>query len=269
METYEFGIGPEQYRPKMFWGARALVQSHNGVRELLLLPDRQCFERQTDAKYSKDEMCDWINNIAIPAIDQKMKEGFFDTPKPFSMESEDKAFLCTASSQNSGGGYVYIGVWEQMFYRFMRSTVTVSADCLIEDYQMLTDAIQRNDWDTVECVRDCLAAIFDKKYINSDDMSFCPGPSSLIAPGYSGGILTQPDGTDFECIGGLPCSEILAGNIPQCPDDCPHKGACAPNCGRIQLKGDMYYFMNDSFFDPDEAFAPKKVTREEHNDTNA
>lgn len=67
----------------MFWGARALVQSHNGVRELLLLPDRQCFERQTDAKYSKDEMCDWINNIAIPAIDQKMKEGFFDTPKPF------------------------------------------------------------------------------------------------------------------------------------------------------------------------------------------
>lgn len=55
--SHEWGNYPENFTPKMYWGARAILKKENGHpgKMLELLPDRQCFEQLDGSRRSKDE----------------------------------------------------------------------------------------------------------------------------------------------------------------------------------------------------------------------
>lgn len=96
----EFGIYPESKTPKMWWGARAIITE----RRIDIPYDRQNFDGdRTDT----DDFMFWINNTAIPKLDEKVKK--CDT-KNISFNSEGGRFHCEAADRQSGG-YLYIGCW--------------------------------------------------------------------------------------------------------------------------------------------------------------
>lgn len=110
--SHEWGNYPENIQPKMYWGARALIE-YCGEYKVSLLPDRQSFEQLDGSRMDKDDFVYWIDNKVLPAIREKAKYGFFrkweDT---FTIDSDSGAFHCEATPKNSGGGYLYIGAWE-------------------------------------------------------------------------------------------------------------------------------------------------------------
>lgn len=106
----EWGIYPENIIPRQWWGARALIK-HG---KMILLPDRQNYER--DSSVSETDKLDfffWMENTMDKEIQKKAKEGFFKRWEDvFMLDSENGRFHCEATPKNSGGGYLYIGVWE-------------------------------------------------------------------------------------------------------------------------------------------------------------
>jgi hypothetical protein len=111
----EWGIYPTDFEPKMYWGARAILEynRNTGKRNLILLPDRQSFEQLDGSRMDKDDFMLWLNHTVIPFLSEKGKYGYFyDSKNIASVDSENGAFHCEASPKNSLGGYLYIGAWE-------------------------------------------------------------------------------------------------------------------------------------------------------------
>ncbi|MEG1492583.1 MAG: hypothetical protein RR394_10065 [Oscillospiraceae bacterium] len=110
----EWGNCPEDVKPKMYWGARAIIEFTPKGHTLVVLPDRQSFEQGADVCMDKDDFMYWINSKVLPAICVKVKEGFFrEWGNYFRLISDSGVFHCEATPKNSGGSYLYIGCWEE------------------------------------------------------------------------------------------------------------------------------------------------------------
>ena len=109
--SHEWGNYPENFTPKMYWGARAILerQSDQSGKALYLLPDRQSFERLG----GQDAFFDWINTKVLPELRRLASENHFHEWKDLAtIQSEDGAFMCQATPKGSYGEYLYIGCWE-------------------------------------------------------------------------------------------------------------------------------------------------------------
>lgn len=105
----EWGIYPEDCKPTQWWGARAIIE--RGSR-LDLLPDRQNYEAAEVSQKEKDDFIEWINQTAIPFLEQKAEKGFFHRWEDIAViDSDTKRYHCEATPKNSYGEYLYIGCW--------------------------------------------------------------------------------------------------------------------------------------------------------------
>ena len=106
----EWGIYPEDHEPRQWWGARAIIKN----KRMVLLPDRQNYERSDEVSNTdKDDMFWWMKNVMDAALREQCRLGKFrEWDDLFVLESESGRFHCEATPKNSGGGYLYIGVWE-------------------------------------------------------------------------------------------------------------------------------------------------------------
>lgn len=126
-------------------------------------------------------------------------------------------------------------------YEFFPARATVDLGYLVEDWQMLVNAIAANDWDSVRVTADCIAELIQSSRHDNPDLKFQPSASSTVAQGVRAGILARPDGTDFECAAGLPMHGVIVAETPQCPDGCAEKHGCAPEYCRIKMAcGHLY-----------------------------
>ena len=113
--AHEWGDYPENFTPKMYWGARAILERESGRpgKALCLLPDRQSFERLDGSQRDPDAFIDWINKEVLPELRRLARENrFYEWNDLVTIQSTDGAFMCQATPKNSGGEYLYIGCWE-------------------------------------------------------------------------------------------------------------------------------------------------------------
>lgn len=105
----EWGIYPEDFTPRIYWGARAIISE--GFLDLL--PDRQSFQSEADVgKNERDEFMMWVNKHALPHLNERVKK--YDT-KNVSYSNQDGRYQCVARDRNSGG-YLYIGAYARNLY---------------------------------------------------------------------------------------------------------------------------------------------------------
>ena len=112
---HEWGNYPEKFTPKMYWGARAILEreSDRPGKALRLLSDRQSFERLDSSQMDAVVFITWINEKVLPELRRLAKENRFNVWADLAtIQSEDGAFMCQATPKNSGGSYLYIGCWE-------------------------------------------------------------------------------------------------------------------------------------------------------------
>ena len=113
--SHEWGNYPENFTPKMYWGARAILERDSGGpgKALYLLPDRQSFERLDGSQRDQDVFFDWINTKALPELRHRARENrFYEWSDLVTIQSEDGSFMCQATPKGSYGEYLYIGCWE-------------------------------------------------------------------------------------------------------------------------------------------------------------
>ena len=113
--SHEWGNYPKNFTPKMYWGARAILERVSGQpgKSLDLLPDRQSFERLDGSQREQDTFFDWINKKALPELRRHARENrFYEWNDLVTIQSEDGAFVCQATPKGRGGEYLYIGCWE-------------------------------------------------------------------------------------------------------------------------------------------------------------
>ena len=113
--SHEWGNYPENFTPKMYWGARAILERVSGQpgKSLDLLPDRQSFERLSGSQRDQNTFFDWINKEVLPELRCLARENrFYEWNDLVTIRSEDGAFMCQATPKGSGGEYLYIGCWE-------------------------------------------------------------------------------------------------------------------------------------------------------------
>lgn len=113
--SHEWGNYPESFTPKMYWGARALLErkSSQPGKALCLLPDRQSFEQLEGSQRKSGVFIDWINKRVLPELRRLSGENrFYEWKDLVTIQSEDGAFMCQATPKNSEGVYLYIGCWE-------------------------------------------------------------------------------------------------------------------------------------------------------------
>ena len=113
--SHEWGNYPKKFTPKMYWGARAILERQSGLpgKVLCLLPDRQSFERLDGSQRDQDTFFDWINTKVLPELRRLASENHFHEWKDLAtIQSEDGAFMCQATPKGSYGEYLYIGCWE-------------------------------------------------------------------------------------------------------------------------------------------------------------
>ena len=104
MSRPEWGLYPQKFRPRIYWGARAIITS--GVVDLL--PDRQSFTTHPSVdKDEKAEFVAWLDKQALPYLNQRLKER--DTAH-VEFASRYNRYLCIAEDRSSGG-YLYIGAY--------------------------------------------------------------------------------------------------------------------------------------------------------------
>lgn len=104
MSRPEWGLYPGNYRPRIYWGARAII-SDGGVD---LLPDRQSFTANPSvSRDEKDEFTAWLDKQALPFLNQRVKER---NTAHVEFKSRDDRYLCIAEDKSSGG-YLYIGAY--------------------------------------------------------------------------------------------------------------------------------------------------------------
>ena len=98
----EFGIYPTTHEPKLWWGARAII-----TQGYIDIPwNRQNFDGDRESN-DLDDFFYWINNVAIPDLEKRVKS--YDT-KGVKFDSQHGCFHCEADDRTSGG-YLYIGCW--------------------------------------------------------------------------------------------------------------------------------------------------------------
>ena len=113
--SHEWGNYPEDFTPKMYWGARAILERQSGYpgKALYLLPDRQSFEQLEGSQRDQDAFFGWINTEVLPELRQLARENrFYEWNDLVTIHSEDGAFMCQATPKGSYGEYLYIGCWE-------------------------------------------------------------------------------------------------------------------------------------------------------------
>ena len=113
--SHEWGNYPKKFTPKMYWGARAILERQSGLpgKVLCFLPDRQSFERLDGSQRDQDTFFDWINTKVLPELRRLASENHFHEWKDLAtIQSEDGAFMCQATPKGSYGEYLYIGCWE-------------------------------------------------------------------------------------------------------------------------------------------------------------
>ena len=78
-KSHEWGNYPKNFTPKMYWGARAILERVSGQpgKSLDLLPDRQSFERLDGSQRDQDAFFDWINKKALPELRRHARENRF------------------------------------------------------------------------------------------------------------------------------------------------------------------------------------------------
>lgn len=104
MSRPEWGLYPQNCRPRIYWGARAIITG--GV--VYLLPDRQSFAMHPSvSKDEKDEFTAWLDKQALPYLNQRVTER--DTAH-VEFKSRDDRYICIAEDRSSGG-YLYIGAY--------------------------------------------------------------------------------------------------------------------------------------------------------------
>ena len=113
--SHEWGNYPENFTPKMYWGARAILE-RDGVcpgKALYLLHDRQSFEQLDGSQRDQDTFFSWINTDVLPELRRLARENrFYEWDDLVTIQSEDGAFMCRATPKGSYGEYLYIGCWE-------------------------------------------------------------------------------------------------------------------------------------------------------------
>ncbi len=113
--SHEWGNYPENFTPKMYWGARAILERVSGQpgKSLDLLPDRQSYERLAGSQVDADSFFAWINGKVLPKLRRLARENhFYEWNDLVTIQSEDGFFMCQATPKSSGGEYLYIGCWE-------------------------------------------------------------------------------------------------------------------------------------------------------------
>jgi len=113
--SHEWGNYPENFIPKMYWGARAILEWNptRSKKELSLLPDRQSFEQLDGSQKNSDMFIGWINKKVLPELRSLARKNHFRVWDDLvTIYSEDGAFVCQATPKNSEGEYLYIGCWE-------------------------------------------------------------------------------------------------------------------------------------------------------------
>ncbi len=113
--SHEWGNYPEDFTPKMYWGARGILERVSGQpgKSLNLLPDRQSFERLDGSQGNPDLFIGWINKQVLPELRRlARKNRFYEWNDLVTIQSEDGTFMCQATPKSSGGEYLYIGCWE-------------------------------------------------------------------------------------------------------------------------------------------------------------
>lgn len=105
--SHERGNYPENFTPKMYWGARAILErdSYRLGKALYLLPDRQSFERLDGSQRGQDAFFDWINTKVLSELRRLARENrFYEWNDLVTVQSEDVAFMCQATPKGSYGG---------------------------------------------------------------------------------------------------------------------------------------------------------------------
>ena len=113
--SHEWGNYPENFTPKMYWGARAILEREidGPGKALYLLPDRQSFEQLDGSQRDQDAFFEWINTEVLPELRRLAGENrFYEWNDLVMIQSEDGAFMCQATPKGSYGEYLYIGCWE-------------------------------------------------------------------------------------------------------------------------------------------------------------
>lgn len=113
--SHEWGNYPENFTPKMYWGARAILErdSSGPGKALYLLHDRQSFEQLDGSQRDQDVFFNWINTKALPELRRLARENrFYEWNDLVTIQSEDGAFMCQATPKGSYREYLYIGCWE-------------------------------------------------------------------------------------------------------------------------------------------------------------
>ena len=154
--SHEWGNYPENFTPKMYWGARAILERQSGYprKALYLLPDRQSFEQLEGSQRNQNVFLAWINEKVLPELKRLARENrFYEWNDLAIIQSEDGTFMCQATPKGSGGEYLYIGCWEVE----QESTITTTTDEDEDDDHHTVpsstggDYSPANSWD---CTRD-------------------------------------------------------------------------------------------------------------------
>lgn len=117
----------------------------------------------------------------------------------------------------------------------------VPTECLIEDVQMLRNALRTGENAAIECVIECLSESIDR-YTEPADQLVQPSASSIVAMSWDDGIVTREDGTDIFCMAGKPVSFAMSGGVLQCDENCPYyMNGCAPDVDGILLEGNIRF----------------------------
>ena len=113
--SHEWGNYPENFTPKMYWGARAILERESDYpgKALYLLHDRQSFEQLDGSQRDQDAFFRWINTEVLPELRRLARENrFHEWNDLVTIQPEDGAFMCGATPKGSYGEYLYIGCWE-------------------------------------------------------------------------------------------------------------------------------------------------------------
>lgn len=148
--SHEWGNYPENFTPKMYWGARAILERESDYpgKALYLLHDRQSFEQLDGSQRDQDTFFSWINTEVLPELRRLARENrFYEWNDLVTIQSEDGAFTCHATPKGSYGEYLYIGCWEVEQEPTTTTTIVEDGDHHATPSSTGGDYSPANPWD--------------------------------------------------------------------------------------------------------------------------